>query len=251
MRKWWWYLSPLAVLALWQILSSTGVLSAKTPSPVTVAKGLYYLVATGLPPGYHLQGHVLASLIRVLMGFGFAVVLAVPIGVLMGSSRTFDGVLDPLVEAIRPVPPLAWLPLAVLWFGIGYFSGAFIILLGVFFPVLLNTVSGVKGVDPHLSEAALTLGARRRTVVARVLVPGAMPSIITGVRIGLGIGWMTLIAAELAGVKSGYGLGYMILTGRDVGRYDLVVAGMVVIGVIGFLMDLLIKLAEKRLLRWR
>ncbi|MBU4194218.1 MAG: ABC transporter permease, partial [Actinobacteria bacterium] len=161
-----------------------------------------------------------------------------------------DTVMDPLVEVVRPVPPLAWLPLAVIWFGIGIFSAAFMIFLGAFFPILLNTITGVKSVDPYLVEAARTLGARRRAILLRVLTPGAMPSIITGVRIGIGIGWMTLVAAEMTGVKSGYGLGYMILTARDVARYDIVVAGMVVIGVVGFLMDRLVKYAEKRLLGW-
>lgn len=250
MKKWR-FLSPLAALGLWQILVSTGALGKNTPSPVTVAEGLYELLVTGLPEGYRLLGHVAASLERVLLGFAFALVLAVPMGVLMGWSSSIEGVLDPLVEVIRPVPPLAWLPLAVVWFGIGKLSAAFLIFLGSFFPIILNTVSGVKSVDPNMVEAARTLGAHRFTILARVLVPGAMPSVITGMRIGVGIGWMTLVAAEMTGVKSGYGLGYMILTARDVGRYDLVVAGIVVIGLIGFLMDRLIKLAEKRLLRWR
>ena len=137
------------------------------------------------------------------------------------------------------------------WFGIGLLSAAFLIFLGSFFPILLNTVTGVKSVDPYLVEAARTLGAGRRTILARVLAPGAMPSIITGLRIGIGIGWMTVIAAEMTGVKSGYGLGYMIMTARDVADYSYVVAGMVVIGLVGFLMDRLVKLLEKRLLRWR
>jgi ABC-type nitrate/sulfonate/bicarbonate transport system permease component len=109
----------------------------------------------------------------------------------------------------------------------------------------------VKSVDAHLVEAARTLGASRRTILWRVLVPGSMPSIITGVRIGMGIAWMTLIAAELIGVQNGYGLGYMIMTARDVARYDMMVGGMIVIGVVGFLVDWLIRLGEKRLLRWR
>ena len=248
MRKWK-YVSPLVALGLWQLLSMLGALG-RAPSPVEVVKGLYDLVVTGLPPGYYLQWHLLASLERVLIGFAFAVVLGVPLGILMGSSPVLDGVMDPLVEVVRPVPPLAWLPLAVIWFGIGLFSSAFMIFLGAFFPILLNTITGVKSVDPCLVEAARTLGARRPTILIRVLTPGAMPSIMTGIRIGIGIGWMTLVAAEMTGVRSGYGLGYMILTARDVARYDLVVAGMVVIGVVGFLMDRVVKHAEKRLLRW-
>jgi ABC-type nitrate/sulfonate/bicarbonate transport system permease component len=172
-------------------------------------------------------------------------------GVLMGWSKHLDAVMDPLVEAVRPVPPLAWLPFAVLWFGIGLASSSFIIFLGVFFPVLLNTVAGVKSVDPRLPEAARTLGASETTILGRVLVPGASPSIITGIRIGMGIGWMTLVAAEMTGIKSGYGLGYMILTARDYARYDIVASGIAVIGLLGFGIDSCIRLAEKRLLRWR
>jgi ABC-type nitrate/sulfonate/bicarbonate transport system permease component len=249
-RKWK-IISPLAALALWQVLASAGVLGRGTPSPVQVVKGLYTLIATGLPPGYHLQGHLIASLGRVFTGFAIAVVIAIPVGVLMGYSNVFKAVMDPLVEIVRPVPPLAWLPLAVVWFGIGLGSAAFIIFLGAFFPVVLNTISGVKSVDPHLVEAARTLGARDRTILARVMVPGALPSIFTGLRIGMGIAWMTLIAAELVGVKNGYGLGYMIMAARDFARNDLLVAGIVVIGLVGFLVDWLIRLAERRLLRWR
>lgn len=250
MRKWRW-ISPLVALGLWQLLAGVGALGRSTPTPVEVVRGLYQLVVTGLPPGYYLQGHLIASLGRVLMGFGLALVLAVPLGILMGWSPSLEGVVDPLVEVVRPVPPLAWLPLAVVWFGIGYFSAAFLIFLGAFFPIVLNTVLGVKSVDVRLVEAARTLGAKQPTILGRVLIPGALPSMITGLRIGLGIGWMTLVAAEMTGVKSGYGLGYMIMTARDFARYDYVVAGIVVIGLTGFLMDRLIKYAEKRLLKWR
>ncbi|MFH1151493.1 MAG: ABC transporter permease [Actinomycetota bacterium] len=246
----WKVISPIAAIVLWQVLASAGLLG-KTPSPWQAVEGIWYLIDTGLPPGYRLWGHAGASLARVLAGFAAACLVAVPVGVLMGWSKHLDAVLDPLVEAVRPVPPLAWLPFAVLWFGIGLVSSSFIIFLGVFFPVLLNTVSGVKSVDPRLPEAARTLGASEATILGRVLVPGASPSIITGIRIGMGIGWMTLVAAEMTGVKSGYGLGYMILTARDYARYDLVASGIIVIGLLGFGMDACIRLVEKRLLRWR
>lgn len=250
MKKWK-LVSPLAAVAVWQVLTVTGALGRATPSPWDVLKGLYDLAATGLPPGYHLQGHIASSMLRVFAGFGVALAIAVPLGVLMGWSRWFEAVVEPLVEVIRPVPPLAWLPLALVWFGLGLGSAAFIIALGAFFPVLLNTVLGVKGVDGRLVEAARTLGAREGTILRKVLVPGSIPSIIAGVRIGMGIAWMTLVAAELIGVKNGYGLGYMIMTARDLARFDLLVAGILAIGVIGFLVDWSIRVLEKRLLRWR
>lgn len=250
MKRWKW-LSPIAALALWQVLAGLGWLGRGTPAPAEVARGLYQLTATGFPRGYRLPGHVLASLSRVLLGFGAAAAVAVPLGVLMGWSRKLDALLDPLVEAVRPVPPLAWLPLAVTWFGIGNASAAFLIFLGALFPILLNTVAGVRSVEPRLIEAARTLGAGRGTVLLRVLSPGALPSVTTGLRIGMGIAWMTVIAAELTGVKSGYGLGYLIMSARDVARMDYVVAGIVVIGLIGFLLDRIIRYAEGRALSWR
>jgi len=249
--KKWKVISPLVFIVLWQVLASAGALGRTVPSPVQVVQGLYQLTVTGFPQGYKLPGDILSSLARVLLGFGIAVMLAVPLGILMGWSSWFDVAMDPIVEALRPIPPLAWLPFALVWFGLGYLSAAFVIFLGVFFPVVLNTVAGVRSVDPYMVEAARTLGADRRTILLKVIVPGSLPSIFTGVRIGIGIGWMTLVAAELIGVKNGYGLGYMIMNARDVARYDYVVGGMVVIGLIGFLMDRAIKLAEKRLLRWR
>lgn len=249
MRKWRW-ISPVAALVLWQLLASLGVLG-NTPTPLEVARGMWDLLTEGLPSGHYLHRHLLSSLERVFFGFAAAVVVGVPLGVAMGYSRLFESVADPLVELLRPVPPLAWLPLAVIWFGIGMASSTFLIFLGAFFPIALNTVLGVRSVDSRYVEAARTLGARGRTVLGRVLLPGSLPSIFTGLRIGMGIAWMTLIAAEIVAAGDGYGLGYMIMTGRDLARYDCIIAGIAVIGVVGFLADRLIRVAEKRLLRWR
>ena len=135
------------------------------------------------------------------------------------------------------MPPLAWIPIAILWFGIGIKSAAFIIFLGAVFPILLNTIDGVITIRPVLIEAARTLMATEKDVLLKVMLPGALPSIFVGLRIGLGIGWMTLVAAEFTGVKSGYGLGYMIMTARDIQRPDEIIAGMIVIGVTGLLIN--------------
>ena len=251
MSRWWKLASPVAVILLWQVLSSTGALPEHTPSPTKVVAGLWELTTKGLPPGYRLPGHLFASLERVLLGFAIAALVALPLGLLVGYSKRMEVIVDPLVEALRPVPPLAWLPLAVLWFGIGLFSSSFLIFLGCFFPILLSTISGVKSVEGTLVDAARTLGAKSRSIVWRVMLPGAMPSAVTGLRIGMGIGWMTLVAAEMTGVKSGYGLGYLVLTTRDLARYDLLLADIVVIGLVGFLLDRVIKVAERRLLKWR
>jgi ABC-type nitrate/sulfonate/bicarbonate transport system permease component len=243
---------PVAVLVLWQAGSTAGLIPGfKLPSPLQVMGGLTDLVLQGMPPGHRLHVHVLYSLERVLWGYGLAVLVAVPLGVLMGWSRRVRDGVEPLVEILRPIPPLAWIPIAILWFGIGIRSAAFIIFLGAFFPVLLNTVSGVRSIDPLLIEAARMLNAGRRFIFLKVLLPGAVPSILTGMRIGIGIGWMSVVAAEFTGVRQGYGLGYMIMTARDIQRPDEILAGMLVIGLIGLGIDGCLRLAERRLVRWR
>jgi ABC-type nitrate/sulfonate/bicarbonate transport system permease component len=156
-----------------------------------------------------------------------------------------------VIEVLRPVPPLAWIPIAILWFGIGITSAGFIIFLGAFFPILLNTIAGVTSVNPTLVEAARTLGASERQILAKVLLPGAMPNIFVGLRVGLGIGWMTLVAAEFTGVRSGYGLGYMIMTARDIQRADEIMAGMAVIGLTGLLIDACLRAVQARLVPWK
>ena len=169
----------------------------------------------------------------------------------MGWSKKRREILNPMIEIVRPVPPLAWIPIAILWFGIGIKSAAFIIFLGVFFPVLLNTVSGVLSVNPRLLDAARSLGADKKDIFLKVLIPASIPSIFTGMRIGIGIGWMTLVAAEFTGIKEGYGLGYMIMTARDIQRPDEILAGMLVIGLIGLGIDAGLRFIEKRQLNWR
>lgn len=245
-------LPPVILILVWQGLSTSGIIPAyKLPSPVEVAAGLIDLVQTGMPPGHLLHVHIYHSLQRVMWGYALALLTAIPLGLLMGWSGTIRGLIEPLIEMIRPIPPLAWIPIAILWFGIGGKSAAFIIFLGAFFPILLNTISGVHSIDPVLIEAARVLNAGRRFIFLKVLVPGAIPSILTGMRIGIGIGWMTLVAAEFTGVKQGYGLGYMIMTARDIQRSDEIIAGMLVIGLIGLGIDACLKMIERQIIQWR
>jgi len=194
---------------------------------------------------------MLYSLYRVALGYAIAALLAIPLGLLMGWSPMLLRTTRPLFEVVRPIPPLAWIPIAILWFGIGIKSAAFIIFLGAFFPILLNTISGVLSIQPILLEAARTLHAKDKDIFLKVLLPGAVPSIFVGMRIGIGIGWMTLVAAEFTGVKEGYGLGYMIMTARDIQRPDEILAGMLVIGVIGLLIDIGLRTAESKTIKWQ
>jgi NitT/TauT family transport system permease protein len=250
--KWTRFLPPLILIGAWQGLSSLGIIPAyKLPSPLEVALGLRDLAVVGMPPGRFLYDHLVASLYRVMLGFSVAALTAIPLGILAGMSEKFREVIDPLVEMIRPIPPLAWIPIAIFWFGIGNASAVFIIFLGAFFPILLNTVSGVISVDKVLIEVAYTLNADRKDICTKVLIPGALPGIFTGMRIGMGIGWMTLVAAEFAGVKEGLGLGYMIMTARDIQRPDEIVAGMLVIGLIGLCINLGLRGLETLVIRAR
>jgi ABC-type nitrate/sulfonate/bicarbonate transport system permease component len=240
------------LIIIWQGIAYTGIVPQyKLPSPTAVVTAFWELAVTGMPPGHTLPYHLLMSLYRVALGFFAAVAVGVPLGILMGWSRRLQYLVSPFVEMVRPVPPLAWIPISILWFGIGVKSAAFIIFLGAFFPILLNTMAGVQSIPKLLLEAARTLGADQRNLLTKVLLPGALPSIFVGLRIGLGIGWMTLVAAEFTGVKSGYGLGYMIMTARDIQRSDEIIAGMVVIGLTGLVIDALIRKAESKLLPWK
>jgi ABC-type nitrate/sulfonate/bicarbonate transport system permease component len=243
---------PLLLILIWQGLSSIQVIpSYKLPSPIEIILGFKDLLIVGVPPGNLLHNHMLYSLYRVALGYAIAALLAIPLGLLMGWSTGLLRMVRPLFELIRPIPPLAWIPIAILWFGIGIKSAAFIIFLGAFFPILLNTISGVLSIPPILIEAARTLHAKEKDIFLKVLLPGAVPSIFVGMRIGIGIGWMTLVAAEFTGVKEGYGLGYMIMTARDIQRPDEILAGMLVIGVIGLLIDIGLRAIESRTIRWR
>jgi ABC-type nitrate/sulfonate/bicarbonate transport system permease component len=250
--KWKRIVPPVLVIVVWQGLSTWGIIPPyKLPSPMEIGRGLHDLVIVGMPPGRLLHEHILSSLYRVFLGFGAAALTAIPLGIAMGLSQRFRYVIDPLVEIIRPIPPLAWIPIAIVWFGIGNGSAGFIILLGAFFPILLNTVSGVMNIEKIFIEAAYTLNATTRDVLIKVVIPGALPSIFTGMRVGMGIGWMTLVAAEFAGVKEGLGLGYMIMTARDIQRPDEIVAGMLVIGVIGLSINAGLRCMESFIIRWK
>jgi ABC-type nitrate/sulfonate/bicarbonate transport system permease component len=174
--------------------------------------------------------------------------ISIPIGIAMGWFRIVDEQLDAIMEMLRPIPPLAWIPLSILWFGIGDAQNQFIIFLGIFFPILLNTINGVKGIEPNLIRAARCLGASETQILWRIVVKAALPQIFTGIRIGLGVGWMALVAAELVGANSG--LGFLINDARTVLRTDYIIVGMASIGVIGLLLDQVIREIGRRMLPW-
>ncbi|MDR1855729.1 MAG: ABC transporter permease [Desulfovibrio sp.] len=245
-------LKVFAVLCCcWEAFCLAGVVPGELlPSPVETGRALWELAWKGMPPGHLLHRHALHSLGRVAAGTGLAVLLGIPLGLALGASARFRSVAQPVINFLRPIPPLAWIPLAILWFGLGFASAVYLIFLGAFFPVVLSTCSGVASVERVHVEALKVLGAGRWAIWRKVLLPGAMPSVLTGVRVGMGIGWMTLVAAEFTGVRGGYGLGFMIMNARDLQRIDEVVAGMVAIGCIGLAMEWGLARVSRRLLRW-
>jgi NitT/TauT family transport system permease protein/taurine transport system permease protein len=212
------------------------------PAPTTIARTAAGLVASG-----ELFFHLVASLKREAWAFLFAAT-AIPLGIAMGWWRLVYNQVNPIMEILRPIPPLAWIPLSILWFGIGDAQNQFIIFLGMFFPILINTIVGVKNVDPNLVRAARSLGAPEYKVLSRIILKGSLPQIITGVRIGLGVGWMALVAAELVGANSG--LGFLINDARSMLRTDTIVVGMLTIGLVGLLIDTAIRTLGRKFLPW-
>lgn len=197
----------------------------------------------------YMTSHMYASLKRIFFGFVLAFCLAVPLGLLMGRSKSAEALGKPILELFRPIPPLAWAPLFLI--ALKFFWGPIaIVFLGVFFPILLNVILGAKSVDPMLIDAARALGARRRDVFAKVVLPYTLPYIMTGVTVGLGVGWMCIVAAEMLGAVGG-GVGYYIFNMvNQVGMYDKVYAGMAVIGLLSVLTTGVAALFERRLTRW-
>jgi ABC-type nitrate/sulfonate/bicarbonate transport system permease component len=238
-----------AVLVAWEVISSLAIprwdpsSALLFPAPSHVVRTMGRLMATG-----DLFIHIGSSLRRVCIGYLTAAFMAVPLGVAMGWWKAVEVLVDPLVNLLRPVPPLAWIPISILWFGIGDAQNGFIIWLCAFFPILLNTATGVKAIDPLHVRAALCLGATRTALFRRIILNGALPSIVTGLRIGLGIGWMGLVAAELVAAPSG--LGYLISDARSLLATDVVVVGMVTIGLLGLLIDIAVRRVAKALIPW-
>ena len=236
------------VILAWQFASKVWIpsidpnMAVLMPAPSTIAVTAGGMIASG-----ELFYHMMASLKREASAFVIAA-SAIPLGIAMGWWRLAYNQVNPIMEILRPIPPLAWIPLSILWFGLGDEQNEFIIFLGMFFPILVNTIVGVKNIDPNLVRAARSLGAPEYKVLARIVLKGALPQIITGVRIGLGVGWMALVAAELVGANSG--LGFLINDARSMLRTDTITVGMLAIGVIGLLIDTAIRVLSRRLLPW-
>lgn len=220
--------------------------SAIFPTPWQVVTGTLELARNGT-----LWSDIGASLMRVAVGFSLAVVIAVPLGLWMGWVRGAFSTLNPLFQMLRPISPIAWIPIAILWFGVGNESPIFLIFMSSVFPMVVQTTAGVHTIERRYLRAAENFGVSRYTLFRQVIIPAVLPQIIVGMRIGLGVAWLVVVAAEMIALRSG--LGYLIIDSRNAGnRYDLVIGGMVIIGLIGLLLDGAMRLLESlKIVRWR
>src|SRR3954470_10770744 len=232
------------IAAWWAVVVLTQ--SAIFPTPLQVVQGTLELARDGT-----LWEHIGASLFRVAAGFGLAVCVAVPLGLWMGWVRGAYHTLNPLFQILRPISPIAWIPIAILWFGVGNASPIYLIFIASVFPMIVQTTAGVHTIEKRYLRAAENFGVTRNKLFLQVVFPAALPQIITGMRIGLGVAWLVVVAAEMIALHSG--LGYLIIDSRNAGnRYDLVVAGMIIIGLIGLALDGIMRLLENmKNVRWR
>ena len=216
------------------------------PTPWQVVRGTEELIRDGT-----LWEHIGASLFRVGAGFFLAVVVAIPLGLWMGWMHGAYTTLNPIIQMLRPISPIAWIPIAILWFGVGDASPIYLIFISSVFPMVVQTTAGVHTIERRYLRAAQNFGVSRYTLFRRVVIPAVLPQIIVGMRIGLGVAWLVVVAAEMIALRSG--LGYLIIDSRNAGnRYDLVIAGMVIIGLIGLLLDLAMRFMERlKWVRWR
>jgi len=249
MRKLGQIAGPLAVVGMliaawWITVVQSG--SVIFPTPWQVVTGTYELVEQGT-----LLDHIGASLYRVGVGFFLAVALGVPLGLLMGWVAGAFTMLNPIIQILRPISPIAWIPLAILWFGVGDLSPIFLIFLSSIFPIVVQTISGVHTIERQYLRAAQNFGVSRTRLFGRVVIPAVLPQIIIAMRVGLGVAWLVVVAAEMIALRSG--LGYLIIDSRNAGnRYDLVIAGMVIIGVTGLFLDSAMRRLEGlKAVRWR
>jgi NitT/TauT family transport system permease protein len=240
---------PLGLIAGWEIIAI--LLNNEFILPRLESVFAVLLSPTADILGYgNLITNAFTSLERVILGFLIAAGLAIPLGISMARSGSVHDLFDSTMQLLRPIPPLAWVPLALAWFKIGLASMVFIIALGAFFPILLNTLDGVKSVKRNWIESAEILGANQRQVMLKVVLPGAAPTIWTGLRVGFGIAWMCVVAAEMMpGTNSG--LGYLIMSSYNWGQVQVIIAGMIVIGLIGIGFDYLFKVIDRRSFSWR
>lgn len=235
---------PIMILVVWKLADIGGYIKPYTmPTPDKVLKTAGDILKDGT-----LISHILASFFRVIEGFFIALILSLILGIGIGLSKKIEIFTDVTIQIIKPIPPIAWIPLAILWFGIGESSKIFIIVLGAFFPILINVVDGIKNIDDKYLELGRVYEVPKVKFIRGVILQGTLPSIMTGVRVGLGNAWVCVVAAEM--IAATKGVGYMLTDGRNMSRPDLVILGMLIIGIVGKLMDDILKKISIRITKW-
>lgn len=241
--------SVLVMLFIWWLVTALGLVKPLfVPAPQLVVQKFFQIWREGFTNTAFLE-HILISTARVFGAFLLACIIGLPLGLAMGMSPLIRGIFDPPIEFYRPIPPLAYLPLMIIWFGIGETSKVLLIFLSVFAPVVLGARSGVKSAAIEQIHAAYSFGATRWQVMRHVILPSAMPEILTAMRVGIGFGWTTLVAAEMVAATSG--LGYMVLSASQFLQTSVVIMGIFVIATIAFAFDLLMRFLERRLVPWK
>ena len=236
---------PVTLVVLWEAASKMGLIEAHLlPAPSVIIASLYQMVLEGT-----LWGHLGSTLTRVFAGFFIGTLAAIIVGSLVGYLKIFEELVDPIIQALRSIPSLAWVPLFILWMGIGETSKVTLIAVGVFFPVYLNMVAGIRGVDRKLIEVGKIYGFTSFQIVRRIILPASLPSFLTGIRSGLGLGWMFVVAAEIMGASKG--LGYLLIVGQNTYSPDTIIGSILLFAILGKLTDWFLKMIEERSLRWQ
>ena len=237
-------------LLLWELASDTGIVNSRYIAPPSKIVKLFFTKLTDPnPDGAVLGVNILSSLQVSLTGFALAVLIGVPLGRLMGGYRGLDSFVRPIFEIVRPIPPVSWIPLTIVWMGIGLQAKAFIVFFSAFVPCVINSYTGIRQTNPVLINFAKTCGASNFTIFLKIGIPSSLTMVFAGVRVALGNAWATLVAAEMLAASSG--LGYMILMGRQFARPDLILLGIVVIGIIGIVLTTLLNKIEDKVLGWK
>ncbi|WP_419758285.1 ABC transporter permease subunit [Acidisoma sp.] len=239
------FLVPVLILIVWQALDSLGWINSRLmPSPVMVAEAFWQLLVTG-----QLLTNLWVSLVRVMVGLGIGVVLGVVFGLFAGLSRFGENTVDSTLQMVRTLPHLALIPLFILWFGIGETPKIALIALGSVFPIYLNLFAGIRAVDRKIIEAASTLDLTRSEIIWNVILPGALPSFLVGLRYAVGIAWLTLVVAEQVNANSG--IGYLVMNARDFLETDVIFVGLIIYAILGLTTDQMVRAIERRALVWR
>ena len=240
--------SSVAFVMIWHWVAAEQILGKSLATPYAVAKEFARLMTVKLA-GLTLFGHIWASTQRILIGFVLASAVAVPLGLFMALNRTVNAIVKPVFDLFKPMPPIAWISIAILWFGIGEASKVFIIVIGTFVPCLLNSYNGIRLIEPELYDVVRSLGGNRKDEILQVSFPAAFPAIFAGLQISLSMAWTCVLAAELVSARSG--LGWIIVQGMRLTRPELVIGGMLFIALVAWLTTLLVSLLERLLCPWK